>query len=66
MCHGTKGLCHGRTVYYGQHGQAQRLCQISAAGCAIKQAHHAFNQNDIGFLRRCIQQCPAVGFTAHP
>ena len=66
MGHGTKGLRHRRTINHRQHRHAKVPGQIGCRRRAIEQAHHPFNQNQVGVTRRLPEQTTALGFTDHP
>ncbi len=48
---GAKGLRHAAGIDHRQHGQVKAARDIGGGWRAIKQSHHAFDQNDIRILR---------------
>ncbi len=42
-------------VHHRQHRQAEALRQVGRAGFAVKQAHGAFHNDQVGLLRRRVQ-----------
>ena len=66
MGHGAKGLGHGRAIDHRQHRYAEVSCQISRRGRTIEQAHHPFDQNQIGFTCRLPKQPAALRLANHP
>jgi hypothetical protein len=48
----AKGLGHGGTVDHTEHRHAEMPRQVGAGRCAIEQAHHAFDQDQVGLTRR--------------
>ncbi len=53
-------------IDHRQHRHAQQLGQIGAARRAVEQAHHAFDQDQIGVQRGFIHQPPAFGRAGQP
>ena len=62
----TKGSHHARGVHHRQHRQPKALRQIGRAGLAIKQAHHAFHNDQVCLQRRGMQARAAIGLARHP
>ncbi|MNT01355.1 hypothetical protein D3C72_1358170 [compost metagenome] len=62
----AEGAGHGLGVDHGQHGQAQALGQLGRAGRAVEQAHHAFDDHQVGLARGGMQARAAVGLAGHP
>ena len=64
--HGAKGFGHFAGVYYRHHGHAQQHGQVGGAGLAVKQAHYAFDYDQIRRLRGLVQALAHVLLAAHP
>ena len=64
--HRAKGLRHGRGIDHRQHGQAQQPGQVGGTGCAVVQAHHPLDQNQVGLLRGAVQALAHIGLARHP
>ena len=56
----AKGARHGRGIDDGQHRHAKVPRQVGGTGLAIEQAHHAFDKDQVGLLRRGVQAGSAV------
>ena len=66
MGQGAKGLGHARAIHHRQHRHTKAARQIRRRGRAVEQAHHPFDQNQIG-LPRCLPEAlAAFGFAHHP
>jgi hypothetical protein len=44
----AKGARHGRGIDHRQHRHAKALGQVGRAGVAVEQAHHAFDEDEVG------------------
>gem|GEM_PF-2764139 len=64
--HGAEGLRHGRAINDRQHRHAEAPRQIGRRGRAIEQAHHPFDQDQVGLARRFPEQAPRLLFADHP
>jgi len=64
--HGAEGLRHGRAIDDRQHRHAEAPRQIGRRGRAIEQAHHAFDQDQVGLARRFPEQASRLLFADHP
>src|SRR5512143_1137081 len=62
----TEGLGHGARIDDRGDREVEALRQIGAAGVAIEQAHHSFDQNQIRMLRSLMQARAAIILTRHP
>ena len=62
----TKRAGHGRGIDDQQQRQIEFQCQISAGGISVMQPHHAFDQQQVGLLRRLAKELAAMLPPAHP
>ena len=62
----TKGLGHGGAIDHTKHRHAEMPRQISTGRRAVEQAHHAFDQDQIGFGGGFPQQAAAFLLADHP
>ncbi len=63
---GAKGLRHGGAVDHAEHRHTEVARQISAGWRAVEQAHHPFNQNQVGFGGGFPQQAATFLLADHP
>ena len=66
MHDGPQRASHGAGIDHGEHGHAGALGQVGHAVAAVKQAHHALDQEKVRLLRGGVQACSAVIPAGHP
>ena len=59
MGDGAKGLGHGACLNEDEHRDAKQCCQVRAAGIAVVESHHAFDENHIRLACSVVKQAPA-------
>jgi len=62
----AEGLGHGRAVDHRQHRHAETPRQVGGAGVAIEQTHHAFDEDQIGFVGGLPKQPARFLLADHP
>ncbi len=62
----AEGLGHGRAVDHCQYRHAETPRQVAGAGVAIKQSHHAFDEDQVGFAGGLPQQPARLLLADHP
>ena len=62
----AEGLRHRAGVDHRQHWQPEPLGQRRARGTAVMQAHHAFDEDQVGLASGLPEQLAAVILAAHP
>jgi hypothetical protein len=62
----THGLGHAGHIHHRRHRQLEQFGQIGAARLAIKQAHDAFEQQQVGATGSFIDQLAALRRAHHP
>ena len=62
----AKGAGHRAGINHRHHLQAKALRQIGGARLAVKQPHHAFDNDQVGVLRGIVQTLRAVRLAGHP
>ena len=62
----AKRLRHRGAVDHAEHRYTEMPRQVSARRCAVKQSHHAFDQNQIGFAGGFPQQATTFLLADHP
>ena len=62
----AKRARHGRGIDHGQHRHAKVPGQVGRAGAAVKQPHHAFDEDQVRLDGGVAQSLRAVGLTVHP
>jgi hypothetical protein len=62
---GAEAAGHGAGIEYQQHRQAELARKCGGGGFAVVQAHHAFDQDQVGILRAAGQAPARIGLAAH-
>jgi hypothetical protein len=63
--HGAEAAGHGAGIEHQQHRHAEATRQFGGRGFAVVQAHHAFDQDQVGIARRARQAPARIGLAAH-
>ena len=61
----AESLGHGRTVDHPQHRHAEVTRQVGRRGLAVEQAHHPFDQDQVGLASSLPKQSATFRLTDH-
>ncbi len=64
--HCAEGLGDGGGIGHQQHGHVQQTGDVGGAGRTVVQAHHAFDEDEIGLSRSGVQAGADVVFSREP